>query len=685
MFNKIGSPLLSRALIRLLAWWFLLTCSQLQVVKAAAEESPVKLDHACISFRIGVTLSLPEARFNELMALFDKYKGVTDEITFFTSATHPPLPLAVIQERAGVLAQRMKRVREKGYHTGINVLATIGHHNENLANSLQGPFTPMTDIHGQICQGSFCPNDENLREYIRQLYHSIALADPDYIWLDDDIRLAGHMPIYLTCFCDHCLSIFNQETGVTYTRQSLAKAADEGTVEEKLRLRNAWLQHNRNTLARLFELIEKTVHDLRPEMPLGFMTGDRFFEGYDFDHWAQILAGPHQTPVYWRPGGGYYQDIHTSELVGKSHDIGRQVSMLPQQVISIQSEIENFPYQRLKKAANMVVLEAGQHIAAGCTGAAFNVLSMYDEPLDEFEPLMAALLRARPFFDLLVRTLGRSPLTGVHTQWNKNTFATANLFQGSWFESTSLLPAHELWDIGLPAAYSENEAAVTLLSKTSPFSLNRDEIKTMLSRSVYMDAQALDRIEKFVDHPLNGRFVGRLRDNRQSFLGWNVPAATLAKTDSNAQTLTSLVDYSDQEVSSCAMGIFENRLGGRVCVAGYYPWTYLQNLSKSAQLKSVFRWLSRDRLLGYVDSYHKVNMWMRQIPYDHLAVVLTNASFDPAEDITLLLQTNGRKLALYDMACNRTILTLQGEEGVYKKFILPRIDPWQMRLLVTER
>ena len=53
--------------------------------------------------------------------------------------------------------------------------------------------------------------------------------------------------------------------------------------------------------------------------------------------------------------------------------MGRQVSALPDWVVTIQSEIENFPYHRLKKSAHITALEAASHIAAGCTGAAFNV------------------------------------------------------------------------------------------------------------------------------------------------------------------------------------------------------------------------------------------------------------------------------------------------------------------------
>ncbi len=690
------------------AWMsvFLLSWGCFAMNRGAAD-APLddRIDRAMISFRIGVPLALSDERFRELTALLEKYEGVTDEVTFFTSATHAPLPAEVIEQRSRLLAERMQVLRRHGYRCGINVLATIGHHNENLENSLQGAFTRMTDIHGEICAGSFCPNDERLHRYIRQIYRSAALADPDYIWIDDDVRLAGHMPIHLTCFCDHCLALFEKETGSRFTRLSLQKAMDEGPMEEKLRLRNAWLEHNRNTLAQLFRLIERTVHQLRPSMPLGFMTGDRFFEGYDFDNWAKILSGPDLAPVLWRPGGGYYQDLRTDELAGKSHDIGRQVSLLPLSIRSIQSEIENFPYQRLKKAADIVVLEAASHMAAGCTGAAFNVLSMYDEPLTEYEPLVAALLQARPFFDLLARSLGRAPLSGVHTFWNKNTFVTSHLSSGSWFEGAALLPQHEIYDIGLPAAYSNSTASVVLLAKNSLYAMNREEIKALLSRGLYMDAETLqhlndmgfadltgfkavksdkmDRIEKFIDHPLNGAFIGRERDNRQSFLGWNVPATHLEKTDDQAQELSGLIDYSGRPVAGCTLGIFENRLGGRLCVAGYYPWTFLQNLSKSSQMKSIFRWLSRDELPAYAASFHKVNLWFRSLEDDAWALAFTNASFDAAEDLVLMVRTRAQTATFYDMQCRKTILHSSANDGEYQRFLIPHVRDWNMGLLVA--
>jgi hypothetical protein len=173
-----------------------------------------------------------------------------------------------------------------------------------------------------------------------------------------------------------------------------------------------------------------------------------------------------------------------------------------------------------------------------------------------------------------------------------------------------------------------------------------------------------------------------MRDSRQSFNHW--PAAVLRPTAPTAEVLSELVDYSDQQLAACAMGVFENRLGGRVCVAGYFPWTFLHNLSKSAQLKAVLRWLSSDRLPAYVASFHKVNLSVTEPVGDRVAMAMTNASFDEAEDLALMLQTGAEEIRVLDMECRETIIRADAADGPYRRFLLPPIGPWQMRLVLVE-
>jgi hypothetical protein len=457
----------------------------------------------------------------------------------------------------------------------------------------------------------------------------------------------------------------------------------------------------------LFELIEKTVHALKPGLPLGFMTGEQFFGGYDFDKWTENLSGSGGAEVRWRPGGGFYADDCMKGLIGKSHAIGRQVSLIPDRVVSIQSEIENFPYQRLKKAAHTTAIEAASHIAAGCTGAAFNVLSMYDEPLDEYGPLMEKLHKSRPFFDLLVQKLGRAKPEGIYTGWNKESFVANNIAGEDWFggEMWKMAGSYadEIFEIGLPPCYSPIAASVTVLSGDSVLAMGEDEILKMLSSGVYMDAQALTRlnemgyekltgfrverfvendcIEEFVNHPLNTGFIGRRRDGRQSF--WKCPAGILNPRSGSVRILTRAVDYSGKEIAPCCMGVFENHLGGRICVAGYYPWMFLQNLSKSTQIKSVLRWVSKDELPAYISSFHRVNLWVREPKKDRFALVVMNACLDAAESVTLSLRTDKKAVRVFDRRCAETTVLSSETDNQYGSFVLPDIPGWDMRLIVT--
>ncbi|MBX3257792.1 MAG: hypothetical protein KF862_26925 [Chitinophagaceae bacterium] len=660
------------------------------------------MQKSSISFRIGTDAWMSDRRFEDLLNLLDKYQGVTDQVTFFSSSTHSPLSLEDFSYRMTLLKKRMEQTRARGYQTGINILSTIGHHEENLEHSLQGQYTYVTDISGRVSRGSYCPNDRRFREYIRNIYRFAVQANPDYIWIDDDIRLAGHMPVGFTCFCDNCLSIFETETQMKWSRTQLAKVFASGNQKDKLRWREAWLNHNRNTINRLFLLIESEVHSMAPDMILGFMTGDRFYEGYDFDRWARTLSGNNRAKVWWRPGGGYYQDGQTAELAGKSHDIGRQVAMLPPEVSLIQAEIENFPYQRLKKAASITALEAASHIAAGCTGVAFNVLSFYDEPLDEYEPLLQKLKNTRPFLDRLVAELGDKPLDGASVVWDRSSFITVRL-QEDWPGSANPVIRPEQYDIGIPACYNYGNATITMLTGNNIYTLNDSAIRKLLSGAVYMDVPALeqlnklgygaltgfevsdtsmrDRIEQFTHHSINMSFAGRKRDNRQSF--YREAAYGLRPVQPGAETLAYLVDYSGKKQASATMGLFENTLGGRICVAGYYPWSYMGSQSKSAQIKNIFRWLGRDRLPGYIASFHKANCWIRNTGKGKVAMAVTNSSFDPALELTVMLRSDSDIALLYDMNGEAVKVKASGSDGVYRKFVVPKIAPWEMVLIVS--
>jgi len=128
------------------------------------------------------------------------------------------------------------------------------------------------------------------------------------------------------------------------------------------------------------------------------------------------------------------------------------------------------------------------------------------------------------------------------------------------------------------------------------------------------------------------------------------------------------------------MGVYENGRGGRICVAGYYPWQQVQNLSKTAQLKRVCRWLSRDMLEAWIDSFHRISLWDRRRSDGCGVVVLLNSSFDSAVDAVLKLRTSADVLTLTNMANQSQKVTVSSgsNDAPYKTFILPPLEPWSL-------
>ena len=95
------------------------------------------------------------------------------------------------------------------------------------------------------------------------------------------------------------------------------------------------------------------------------------------------------------------------------------------------------------------------------------------------------------------------------------------------------------------------------------------------------------------------------------------------------------------------------------------------------------RCLSRDRLPAWVASYHKVNLWAREPQGGRTALALLNASFDAANGLELAIATTAAEARVYDMQAGEKIVRASKPDGPYRRFLLPAVEPWTMRLVVV--
>jgi len=192
------------------------------------------------------------------------------------------------------------------------------------------------------------------------------------------------------------------------------------------------------------------------------------------------------------------------------------------------------------------------------------------------------------------------------------------------------------------------------------------------------EALTRDMSETLSDHPLNGRFNGWSRDCRQSF--WPETAYRLDATAAGVEELAQLVDYAGATYGPC-MTAFRNELGGRIVVAGYYPWQLIHNLAKSSQLKAICQWLSNDTLPVVVETYARVVVWARHDDQGRLVLVLLNASLDPAPELVLRVRTSSIQVQHLTMTGAEHILTAQASGPDHVVLNLQHIAPWSMHLL----
>jgi len=250
-------------------------------------------------------------------------------------------------------------------------------------------------------------------------------------------------------------------------------------------------------------------------------------------------------------------------------------------------------------------------------------------------------------------------------------------------------------------AYAPEQAALSILSRTSVLDLPRKDLLKILAGGVMLDGPALveleemglgeytgfsvrgtreqDTFETFTSDAINGRFAGWQRDCHPSFFA---DSAHLLTPHTGARVLAELVDFEQVSDGPCA-GVFENSLGGRVAVMGYYPWILLHSLAKSMQVKSLFRWLSRDRLPAYIASHAKTALWCRTDANGNPAYLLVNASIDPAEELVLYALTDGATLTIMRMDGSEEPLQLSGQDGSYSIYLMPMLNPWETVLLTS--
>jgi hypothetical protein len=656
-----------------------------------------------LSWRIGLPQWETDEPFKNLLALLQEHKSVVDEMAMFETITHHLyIPLDVYARRMELAAKRLDAFRQAGIPSvGINVLCTIGHVNEAWSYMPPLPCQPMVGHDGSVSHSCACPNTPEMRAYVRAKYELVAKARPDFIWVDDDIRMHHH-GVAWGCLCPTCLALFAKRAGRTYTREELVQAFD---VPGQGGVRELWVEQNIATIESLMTEVRTTVHKVNAGIVIGKMTagaGWTTYSGQAFGRWFTALGATKA-----RPGGGFYTDERPLDMLDKALECGRQRAALPPSVHDVQYELENFPYQRLKKSPASVVNECSLALAHGLNGVAFNMLGMPASTYEDNLPWVKAIPAARPVWEKWVAHAAGMPTAGLWPAWSARMMARRSVRPGEswlgWSGRHNINIPKVLGDIGLPLA-SDTPACATVLCGYVADAFSDDELKAMLARGVLMDSTALELLterglghltgvrlgkrldngmwERFTADSMNGRAAGEIRDARIEFWGdAKGMGDVLEPIDAGVRILTTIEDYFARPQGP-SMTAFENELGGRVVVMGYAPWIFLHSVGKRLQMQNASDWISRDTMPVRVDeTVPLVSVARVAADRQRGAVMLFNAGFDAIPEATVHLRWSCSQVRL--MSIGRRAQTLPVEpEATGVRITLKDIEPWGLRVLV---
>jgi len=601
-----------------------------------------------LAWRLGVKQAY-EPEFENLLRFVLRHRGVVDEVSFFETTTHHLyLPLDFFKEAASHIETAMGKLKGDGIPSvGINVLTTIGHVNEGWDFFPKLPFQPMVGHDGSVSRSCACPNTPEMRAYVKAKYALFAQAKPDFIWVDDDIRMHHHGVAY-GCFCPTCLAIFVQSFGREFSRESLAASLNR---PECGAVRKAWIEQNVRTIESLMADVVQAIHGVNPAIKTGLMTagtGWTTYSGQAFDRWFHALKAAKA-----RPGGGFYSDETPVGMFDKAIEMGRQNVLLPDNVKDIQYELENFPCTRLGKANVSIINECSLALAVGCNGIAF------DAGAPACETLMPRVAEARPFWEEFVSHCDGMEVQGFWPAWHPQLMAFRSVREGdNWFDGGPLYNIarpNELARLGLPLSMKRSDGGVILSGRIAEV-FSDAELRQMLAGPVIMDAFALETLterglgdltgvrlrawqdngvaERMTDDQINGTFAGRLHDIRAEF--WNdftMHSARLQPMSSEVHVLSVLETYQGQRLDPCATA-FENALGGRVVVMGYSPWRLAS--SKRSHILGAADWAAKGLLPVMIREALPVIPIVRMSPdRKRGGIMLMPTGLDPIERMTI--------------------------------------------------
>ncbi len=563
---------------------------------------------------------------NDLVAMCQA-SATTDVAVMYLC--HPEgLPLLQKSEEAAGQFRRIKAVlAPAGIRAGV-LFQTLVDHGERFQPLSPAPFQRITGFDGTICHACFCPVDPGFLEYTREMVTLFCRAEPDFLLVDDDVRVDNHSPARWACACPMHVELFNREAQRHDTCEQIfaAMKRDDETGQATRRL---WQHCQDESLLMLMHTIRSAIDRVDPTIRCGkCVSGGRHM--LRSEPLVRALAG--RTVPFLRLAGAYYGGSGYEQFAKTIANLSAQKNLLSAGDIELLCEADTFLHTRYHTPTRTLRgFIAGSILAADIDTPYTWIPGTAEWIAADVAAYSRALKTSLAFFEECKKV-------SQAVQWFGPTIVTNGNWRISqpWAESAPEGDTAGRWGgtvcgrLGLPFTVNDPVAPVYMLDSTqAAYNLSDAELQAVFAKGVLLDGAAALALSKLgyaelmgvevtdgdndlryyfeklsADTELNGSATGQyLYAMRSQIRGMT----RLAPLSSKVRVASSLMtapwaDSKDQREVSPAVTAFENKLGGRVVVcaheldAGMVAWVGFLGDIRKEQLIALLGWVGRQAL-----------------------------------------------------------------------------------------
>ena len=613
------------------------------------------------SMRLGSKQQLEFDNLVEFVEIFERNKGCCDEVWFSTYYGYPKL--ADHEHLADRIVESAAYVREHGIAASLQISNTIGHGSYNRVRDFSGfQWDDMVGPDGTHARYCGCPRDPVFLDYISTSTGYYARFQPDFVWIDDDLRMHHHSPVEFGCYCERCVGEFNERFGTDYTRGGLAAAVND---PDSAATRGNLVVFNQESMLMVASAVANAVMAVSPDSIVGLQQASFAWSSYSGGNFHGLFEGLKKItgrPSAIRPGGGYYVDHAPRSVLSKALNLSIQTQRMPGDMHVSQAEVENIPHNVSGKSVRGTLIESAIYLAYGCTSLSYSAFMIPNEKPEFYEPLMTGLAGWRGFLTHYAESIRRTENSGVGIVYSESNYKMS-MREKPPFAWTGY-PGGDISSLvtyGLPLAWQSEFTPALLLHSNVIEGLSDAEIEDVFSRGVITDAytipmlrsrdlggilgleteafEELNSVDVSTDHPINNGYVGQSWYDFYTTSSPLPPLKIVVENDTAEIIGQYVLQTDDTAITGVSSVLVETALGGRVAIFGYNLWTNLVNSAKRHQILNAADWVGKTPMPAYLETPSQVSIVPRVDTDGKLvSVMLINVTIDDTPPLSLKLR-----------------------------------------------